>query len=366
MRPLIVLFVCSAALAACAPTEVFYGDTPGVGRIVAGVLDVRFGGTPVDGMATETRLGIPGAVALGPDGDFYLTDRQQGSVAHVARDGSLQWIIGRGPICLTPGPAPDGNARDTCLRDPVALLRAPGGDLYVSDQTGNRVYRYSATDSLVTVVLGTGAAATSPAGVPAATAPVHHPYGLWLAEDGSLYVVERSGHRVLRVDPEGMLQVVAGSGERGDGGDGGPATQALLQFPEGVAMLGGTLFVADAGNHRLRRVDADVIDNYAGVGVAGLRGDGGPVSQALFRRPSQLTTVGNLLMVVDRGNNRIRAIRVGADSITTWAGTGGLGPGFDLTDITRTDIGGPQGVAILERVVVIADSGGAVIRRVIR
>lgn len=365
MRGFVALLV-PALTVACGTTEVFYGDTPGVGRVVAGIVDVRATAVPPEGPARETPLGVPGGVALDPDGTFFFTDRSLRRVGAVSREGALTWIAGIGPGCFTPGPGPGGNPQTTCFADPVSLVRAPDGALFISDLTGNRVYRWDPADSSIAVVIGTGTADTARAGTPAQGSPVYNPQGLAVADDGTLWVVERSGHRVLRIDPDGVVRVVAGTGFRGEAGDGGPAPDAQLSLPEGVAVMGDTVFIADAGNHRIRRVVDGVIRNYAGIGIPGLRGDGDAVTQALFRRPSTMVTLGRLLFVVDRGNNRVRLIQVGADSIITWAGSGSTGPGPDGEDIRRTAIGGPQGIAILGRTVLIADSGAAVVRRVIR
>jgi hypothetical protein len=158
----------------------------------------------------------------------------------------------------------------------------------------------------------------------------------------------------------------AGGGTFGDAGDGGLAVDAALRAPAGLAWSGDTLFVADAGNHRIRRVVRDTILAFAGLGAVGFSGDRGPAASALFRDPGIIAVDGTLLFVADRGNLRVRIIRLGADSIDTFAGTGDAAPGPDLLEAGRTAIAGPAGVAAAGRAVFVSDSGGFVVRRVVR
>ena len=114
------------------------------------------------------------------------------------------------------------------------------------------------------------------------------PQGVAVGPDGSLYIADTVNHRIRRVGPDGIITTVAGTGGRlGFTGDGGPATQARLSIPRGVAVgPDGSLYIADYGNNRIRRVGADgIITTVAGIGVGGFAGDGGPATQAKLNNP---------------------------------------------------------------------------------
>jgi hypothetical protein len=228
------------------------------------------------------------------------------------------------------------------------------------------VYRVDLVAPQVAVALGTGTAGLAADGATAALAPTDTPEDLAVGPDGAVYVSERRNHRVVRLDPGGTVTGFAGSGIAGDAGDGGPARDAAFRNPAGIAWLGDTLYVVDAGNQRVRRVAGGIVTAYAGIGAPGFAGDRGPALAALFRDPGRLAAVGGLLLVADRGNHRIRVIRVGADSIDTFGGTGEPAAGPDLLAIGSTALLGPAGLAAAGRVVLVGDSGGYVVRRVVR
>jgi serine/threonine-protein kinase len=352
----------------CGPTEVLVGDAPGVARVVAGVLAVPYELTFPDsapgGDALTVPLGLPSGVAAFDDGSFYVADAARRRVGLVSPDGQITWPIGRGP-CFTPGP---GGLDPTllCLVAPAGVAATADGIVYVTDAGAHRVYRVDLGSAQLSVALGTGTAGMAAEGAVAALAPTDAPVDVALGPDGAAYVVERRNNRVVRLDPGGTVATFVGSGAAGDSGDGGSARAARLRLPAAIAWLGDTLYVADAGNHRVRRVVDDVISAYAGIGAAGYAGDRGPAAAALFRDPGHLAAVPGLLFVADRGNNRIRIIRLGSDSIDTFGGTGVPASGPDLLVIGETAVAGPAGLAAAGRAVFVGDSGGYVVRRVVR
>src|SRR5262249_29052303 len=148
----------------------------------------------------------------------------------------------------------------------------------------------------------------------------------------------------------GVITTVAGTGDSGFGGDGGPATGAALAQPYAVAAdAAGNLFIADWGNHRVRRVDAatGVITTVAGSGVEGYGGDGGPATSAFLASPNGVAVdgAGNVL-IADTNNQRIRRVDAVTGIITTVAGTGVVGSGGDGGTATAATLGGPTGVAV--------------------
>ncbi len=177
-----------------------------------------------------------------------------------------------------------------------------------------------------------------------------NPYGLTLGPDGALYFCEVDRHRVARVDLKtAAVTTVAGSGEKGYSGDGGPATAARLNQPyELLFDKTGNLYFVEMQNHVVRRVDAKshIITTVAGSGAPGFAGDGGPAAAAQFRQPHSiaLDPAGDLL-ICDIGNNRIRRIRPSTGLIDTYAGTAERKPTPDGAPIAGTPLNGPRAIA---------------------
>lgn len=350
----------------CGPTEVLVGDAPGVARVVAGVLGRAYDGE-ADSIAVDARsvpLGAPAGVAASVDGSFYFADRGRRRIGHVTAEGLLSWPVGRGRCGL---PGPDGaDPRRVCLVDPAGVALGADGSVAFTDMRGHAVYRYDPAADRLERLLGTGTAGMGADGALASGAPTAAPADVARGPDDAWYVVETLNHRIVQLGPDGRLHVVAGSGVPGDAGDGGPAAAARLAQPEGLAWHGDTLYLSDSGNHRIRRVTDGIIEAYAGVGAAGFAGDGGPAGAALFRRPGRMAVTGTLLLVADREDHRVRIIRLGPDTVGTFGGTGVAAVGADLQTIGLTPLLGPSAVASVGRAVFIADSGGFVVRRVIR
>jgi sugar lactone lactonase YvrE len=201
-----------------------------------------------------------------------------------------------------------------------------------------------------TTIAGTGVAGFSGDGGPGTKAEVNNPYGLTIGPDGALYFCEIGNHRIRRLDlATKRISTVAGSGNKGYAGDGGPALEAALNEPYEVRFdRDGNLFFADMQNHAVRRVDrkSGVITTVAGTGVAGFSGDGGPAAKAQLRQPHSIAfdREGRLL-ICDIGNHRIRRVDLAAGTIETWAGTGDRKPTPDGAPIVGTPLNGPRAIS---------------------
>ena len=178
------------------------------------------------------------------------------------------------------------------------------------------------TSGNITTIAGGGDASED--GGPAVQAQLGSPSGLAVDEGGNLYIAVLSNSTLRRVDPSGNIATIAGAGRWGFSGDGGPAAQAHLNAPSDVAVdAGGNLFIADEGNHRIRRVDSSgIITTIAGNGERGFAGDGGPAVAAQLDHPRGVAVdaTGNLY-IADHDNHRIRKVDP-SGTITTVAGTG--------------------------------------------
>ena len=169
-------------------------------------------------------------------------------------------------------------------------------------------------------------------GGPATNARLLDPNGVAIDADGTIYITDTGNRRVRKVDAEGVITTFAGTGEQGDGGDGGPATSAQFYYPGGLAIdSAGNVYIADLYGHRIRKVDTEgIITTFAGTGEAGDAdkdgdiGDGGPATSAQLHYPAGLAfDADDNLYIADAGNSRIRKVtRMGEDYIiTTFAGS---------------------------------------------
>jgi serine/threonine-protein kinase len=290
--------------------SVYKIDTLGATTVVAG--NGRAGYSGDGGLATAAMLNAPGGTAVAPDGTLYIADVNNDRIRRVAPNGIITTIAGS-----TGGFAGDGGpATAARLQAPLSLALNTAGEIFFTD-TGNRRVRKIAANGTISTVAGSGRCPVlSGDGGPAVSAD-SCPGWLALGPDGSIYFTDDGDARfygyprVRRVAPNGVITTVAGGGTRGFTGDGGPAVNAQLRGAGGVAVdLNGNVFIADTTNARIRKVDpAGMITTYAGTGVAGAGGDGGPAISAQLNNPFGMTAdaAGNLY-VADRNNVKVRKI----------------------------------------------------------
>jgi sugar lactone lactonase YvrE len=180
---------------------------------------------------------------------------------------------------------------------------------------------------------------------------VNNPYGLVIGPDGALYFCDLDNQRIRRLDlSTKRITTIAGNGERGYRGDGGPATGAALNMPHELRFdAKGDMYIAERDSHVIRKVDmkAGVISTVAGTGTAGFSGDGGPGTKAQLRQPHSIVFDRNGdLLICDIGNRRIRRLHVGTGIIETYAGTGEAKPTPDGAPVAGTPLNGPRTFAI--------------------
>jgi DNA-binding CsgD family transcriptional regulator/sugar lactone lactonase YvrE len=251
----------------------------------------------------------------------------------------------------------DGPALTTDLVRPVAAAVDEAGDLFLVD--GNRVRKLAR--GRLSSVAGSGAAGFEGDGGRATEALLNSPQGI--AIDGhDLYIADTQNRRVRKVDANGVITTVAGTGEQGDSGDGGAATLARLSAPTGVAIgLGHAYFIADRDENRVRKVAADgTITAFAGTGQRGYAGDGGPATSAPFNGPAWLAFDGRgNLFIGDLVNDRIRKVDL-AGIVTPVAGTGLPGYLGDGGRATRAQLNLPAGPASSTGQGLTVDSEGVV------
>ena len=290
-----------------------------------------------------------------------------------AASGVITTVAGTGADGSQVSDGDGGPATAALLAFPESVALDGAGNLFIADTRNHRVRRVDAATGVITAVAGTIGAGFGGDGGPATAALLAFPRGVALDGAGNLFIADSSNDRVRRVDAaSGVITTVAGTGKDGSqvsDGDGGPATAALLASPESVALDGaGNLFIADLGNSRVRRVDAatGVITTVAGAGAAGFGGDGGPATAALLAFPNgvALDGAGNLF-IADSSNDRVRRVDAATGVITTVAGTGVEGFSGDGGPATAARLWGPRGVALDEAGdLFIADADNNRVRRV--
>ena len=233
-----------------------------------------------------------------------------------------------------------GPAVSAQLASPLGVALDSSGNLYIADTDNQRIRKVS--NGVITTVAGNGPAGFYGDNGPATSAWLNNPAGVVLDSAGNLYIADTNNQRIRKVS-NGMITTVAGNGTLGFSGDNGPATNAMLNQPTGVALdSAGNLYIADSHNNRIRKVSNGVIATVAGIGTNGYSGDGGPATSAQLSFPAGLAvdSAGNLY-IADTFNGRIRKVSNGV--ITTVAGGGFYG---DNGPATSAQLNYPEGVAV--------------------
>ena len=328
---------------------------PGDISTIAGTGTAGFSG---DGLAaTSAKLHSPAGVAVDAAGNVFIADAANHRVRRVdATSGLISTIAGTG----TAGIFGNGVAATSAqLNGPEGVAVDAVGNVFIADTENHQVRRVDTTTGLISTIAGTGTSGYNGDGGIATSAKLFSPIGVAVDAAGNVFIGDANNYRVRRVDAtSGLISTIAGTGVFGYSGDGGAATSAQLSFPEGVAVDGGgNVFIADWYNQRVRRVDATsgLISTIAGTGAFGYSGDGGAGTSAQLNSPAGVAVdaAGNVF-IADSGNSRVRRVDATTGLISTIAGTG-----------ASAQLNGPIGVAVdAAGNVFIADSGNHRVRRV--
>jgi sugar lactone lactonase YvrE len=248
---------------------------------------------------------------------------------------------------------------------PSGVAYDAAGNLYFADTNRQQVFESTLGGALV-VVAGTGTQGFAGDGGAATAAQLNSPQGVAVGNDGTLYIADTGNQRIRAVDTAGMITTFAGNGAAGFGGDNGAAAAAIFDHPAGLAIDStGALLVCDTDNHRIRRIASGTVTTVAGNGVQGFAGDGGAATAAELDTPAGIAVAASgAVYIADTHNQRIRMVSIGG-TITTIAGTGIAGYAGDGASAKAAKLSNPRGlVATTAGGLLIADSNNQRIRSV--
>ena len=295
-----------------------------------GIITTLAGTTPGysgdGGLATLAQLNSPGKVITDDSGNLFLAEITNRVLRKVDSNQKISTVLG--------GEIGDGGRADQSIVNPNSNPQISlNGNIYFVETNHHRIRKID-PDGIISIVAGTGESGYSGDNGPATSAQLNFPENIQLNNEGNLLIADRQNHRIRLLNLEtNIIQTVAGNGTPGFSGDGGPATGASLDLPTDMVVDNtGNIYIADASNHIIRFVNVDngVISTYAGVpGNGSFEGDGGPVDDALLFKPTDLHYHQNLLYLSNADNRIIRKIDLKTDIIELVAGTGAGGDSGD-------------------------------------
>lgn len=296
-------------------------QSQGIITTVAGNGFVPF--TTEGGQATSSGLSA-GAVALDGAGNVYIADTTDNRVLKVNTAGVITILAGNGTFSYS---GDGGPAKQAALFTPLGVAADAAGNVYIADSLNNRVRKVD-TSGTITTVAGNGSVGFAGDGGPAKNASVWAPSAVAVDGNGNLYIADATNNRIRKVNSAGVISTVAGGAALPTfSGDGGQAVGAGMLLPGGVAVdASGNLYIADIGDNRIRKVSTSgIITTVAGNGTKGFSGDGAAATSAQLNLSSAhiglwVDSAGNLY-IPDPGNNRVRKVDA-TGIITTVAGNG--------------------------------------------
>ena len=301
------------------------------------------------GAATSAELNFVNDVRVDPVGNLYIADMSNNRIRMVsASTGVISTIAGNG----TAGYSGDGGAATSAeLNTPASVAFDSRGNIYIVDANNNRIRMVNASTGVISTIAGNGTAGYSGDGGPATSAELNVPDSVAVDSSGNIFIADLDNNRIRMVNAStGVISTVAGNGTAGYSGDGGAATSAEINYPQSVAIdNSGNIYIAEYYNNRIRMVNAStgVISTVAGNGTGGYSGDGGAATSAELNGPDGVAVdpAGNIY-IADYNNNRVRMVNASTGVISTIAGNGTGGYSGDGGAATSAEIFFPSGIAV--------------------
>lgn len=336
----------------------------GVIQTVAGTGEKGYAGD--GGPAIKALLSEPFMCAFDPQGNLYVAEATNHCVRRIDKNaGIITTIAGNG----TMGYSGDGGpATEATLNQPYSLEIDRNGDIYIVDRLNAVIRKVAAATGIITTVAGTGEKGYGGDGGPGTRAQLREPNDCFLDGRGGLLIADIQDQRIRRLDlATGIITTFAGNGEKARAGDGRPAVQASILGARAVCMdRRGNTYICEREGNGVRRVDAKgIMSTFAGNGERGYSGDGGPALEATWGAPKAIRCdrQGNVI-VVDTENHAIRRIDAATGIVTTVAG-GRRGGGGDRGQATAAGLDRPHGCTIdSQGNIFIADSNNHRVRMV--
>lgn len=339
-------------------------------QIITTIAGTGTGGHTGDyGPATNARLNVPSSLAIDAEGNIYINCQKSNCVRKVSPTGIITTIAGTGNIA--PGFGGDGGP----ATDPAVsfgynwgIAVDVFGNVLITDQDNSRIRQIN-TSGILNTIAGAGFGDIGFGG-PATAAKMGAPMGITLDGSGNIYFTDQNKRHVDKIDLDGTITRIAGdtTSITPYGGDGGPATNALLSRVFGIAVDNtGNVYICDAVNNRIRKINtAGYINTIAGTGTAGFSGDSGPATAAKLNNPTGICISNSgYIYIADYGNHRVRMINP-SGTITTVAGTGLSGYNGDNIPAVNARLSLPLNVMLDQyENLYIAEEGNNRVRKVI-
>ncbi len=285
-------------------------DTNGIISNIAG------GGSSLGdgGAATAAELSYPVGVFLDATGNVYIAESGDHRIRKINTSGIISTIAGTG---VSDYFGDGGAATSAKLEKPSAAIADAAGNVYIADMYNHRIRKIN-TNGIISTIAGNGTGGYSGDGGPATAAELFYPTEITFDALGNLYIADEGNDRIRKINTNGIISTIAGNGNSGSYGDGGAATSAALHNPTGIALdAAGNVYIADNLNNKIRKVNTNgIISTIAGSGTGGYLGDGGAATAAELNSPVGIAidASGNLY-VSDYNNQRIRKLTISTTGI---------------------------------------------------